>query len=232
MPSLSEITSHLHIPTSTISPKTPPRLAVNTNPTTVPSSSSALGSALGSAPSPYTASPSGRLKLPASAMVRTRSGSSSQVVTLASLAKMERTGSSDGQGTPKLALSDSTKNSPLAGTDAASPQPDSATHSRQASREYVEGYKDVPSLAAIRQRINYAQGPGAGDDKDKDKAQVPAPSQKGKKHDEEDDLETVETLLEDDKGEDIALGTASTSATIEAELRTSKGQQHMLQHPW
>lgn len=145
---------------------------------------------------------------------------------------MERTGSSDGQGTPKSALPDSAKNSPLAGTDAASPQPDSATHSRQASREYVEGYKDVPSLAAIRQRINYAQGPGAGDDKDKDKAQVPAPSQKGKKHDEEDDLETVETLLEDDKGEDIALGTASTSATIEAELRTSKGQQHMLQHPW
>ena len=86
MPSLSQITSHLHVssPTSTTPKRIPP---ISTSPATLAGpSASAAGAGAGNANQVdgtsigthgFAMSPSGRLRLPASAMVRSRSGSGS-----------------------------------------------------------------------------------------------------------------------------------------------------------
>lgn len=239
MPSLSEITSHLHIPSplSSTTPKTPPRLSLLTTPSPTPMTAS-----LGSATSPvYTASPSGRLKLPASAMTRTRSGSSSQTPTLASLSTprvpLERRGSGEvpqsGEGS-KAVSPGSAKNSPLVSADIPSPQPGSLR--RQPSKEYVQGYRDVPSLAAIRQRISFSQNAGGTTEDLVQKLKEAGNGEKGDKEVEAElemeagELEMVETLLEDVKALDGPSDVSPPGTDVSDEMRARA--EHPLQHPW
>lgn len=217
MPSLSEISSHLHIPSplASASPNTPPRPTHKSDTSPLP-------------PPSYTASPSGRLKLPASAMTRKRSGSITQIPSFASLSSsrtaMERRSSGDNQvngESSKVISSESVTNSPMAGVDVISPPGQQGSLKRQPSREYVQGYKDVPSLEAIRHRVSFSQGTS------------------GKTVDEmlsnnanNGDVEKVETLMDDGKRRDSMIGPTDSVSAPEPVSDVRKGEQHPLAHPW
>ena len=116
----------------TLANTTPPKLKVAINP--LPSSTNTTTT---------TTSPFGRLKLPASAMMRSHSSSSTGSTGLATPKPTE--GADDG----KLALA----SDPFAMPETAALE--RPTVSRGLSQEgYIKGYKDVPSLAAIRERVN------------------------------------------------------------------------------
>lgn len=254
MPSLSQITEHLLIPSpgAAASPITPPKLSLSTNlPTPSPGSASFVAM-----------SPSSRLKLPASAMTRSRSGSGGSAVTLASLGMTRRNSHSPSAGssnslspqvsatasvdnhtlTPPPGLSKSQMNvspntptttttdstaapvSPKSGS-IASPAV-SASLQREGSREYVQGYKDVPSLAAIRQRMSISSMAAitGSEGKELNGATVPGPNGETRRASDEKDLDAVETLLDDGNGKAI-------ESSIATGVMSGKGV-HPLRHAW
>jgi translation initiation factor 4E len=133
-------------------PSTPPILQVST-------STSQLGSQTPTSTqlntSPFTASPSSRLRLPASAMLR---GSSGNVPTIALLSNL-LSSSTEGTHTPKM---ETASHGLFANPDPFASPLNSlktpASMSRTPSKDgYIEGYKDMPSLAAIRNRVSYSR---------------------------------------------------------------------------
>lgn len=167
MPSLQQISDRLHLPSplSTQPPSTTnidgaapsptettpskPKLAINPN---VPGAITAG--------SPYTSSPSGRLKLPASAMMRSHS-SGSTVPTLASASSPTRRDAKDNGSENGLWNTSDPFASPVTAKSAggiANGANGGESMSRGPSREgYIKGYKDVPSLSAIRERMGSAR---------------------------------------------------------------------------
>jgi translation initiation factor 4E len=233
MPSLSEITTHLHLPSPQASTlKTPPRSATRVDPSAMPPLTASFGSAS------YTASPSGRLKLPASAMARTRSGSSSQTPTLGSLAiaprtAPERRGSHDSLPsgeTSKRGSPESAKNSPLPGSDGIGSTGSLPLH-KQPIREYVQRYKDVPNLAAIQQQLSFSPDPSATI-KAQSQDTGPSANKRTGVNTINGDYDIVETLLEDKTSSTAPSRVASPYPEVQAESGGSKRGRYPLAHPW
>lgn len=157
-------------------------------------------------------------------MTRKRSGSVSKTPTLGSLAAiprpaLERRGSNESHPSD-----DGVKNGSVDGGKSANSTKDagstqSATDGKYPSKEYIQGYKDVPSLSAIRHRISLSQSSNGGKNGDP------------KTDDEVGDVESVETLLEDAKSADSPTTSTSTAPTPLGD-GTGKGKQHPLAHSW
>lgn len=211
LPSLKQLSDRLHPspsplglstsqPTaaaeSTDKPSTPPKLKVSIN---------TSASSRTSTTSPFS-SPSTRLKLPASAM--TRSHSSGTVTTPAASEETPRT-SLFTNSDPFSMVTPKEKESTMgAGT----------SMSRSSSKEgYVKGYKDVPSLAAIRARVNVSRGMSISEHpQETTKTRVEGPKKE--------EAKPVEGLR-------VNISPPETASTAsEGEIRRKK--EHPLQHAW
>ncbi|ORX39257.1 hypothetical protein BD324DRAFT_649340 [Kockovaella imperatae] len=193
--------------------QTPPKLKVAINPSAIPPTTTTTTSS--SSPS-FTASPSGRLKLPISAMTRTHSSSSTSSAShllhhpLPPIppfgTKIDKTGDKP--------LTPLEKNTDLFGpVPAPSMSPSDTSMSRGPSVEgYIKGYKDVPSLAAIRERVSFSKASGkiAGEALKSDpgvNAGVPQ------------DKENVNPTI-------------SPALSSPGKPKTAKAQEHPLEHAW
>lgn len=170
MPSLQQISQHLHHPSPSLTDSSPPAagltsppsasipMSVTSSQSTPPKLKLAINSTQpngsNSSSSPYTASPSGRLRLPATAMTRSHSSSSSHG-TSGSISKKEDLDPfviPPYKGLGAKSVSSSMESGGSGSSSAGT------SMSRGPSKEgYIKGYKDVPSLAAIRERVSFSK---------------------------------------------------------------------------
>lgn len=229
MPSLQQISSRLHQPgplstqpassgnierSSAPSPNAKPESPALSRPKlAVDAASHSV-----SGPASIIASPSGRLKLPPSAMMRSRSTSSAP---------------------PFSGTSDLKVDTDDFGVRSATPNPSSAApirvdNSRSMSREhsreeYIKGYKDVPSLSAIRARIGAIKASplGEGTKATEDKSPIPpiepAPADEGT------DQAEQQVIAPTQPSDSMPSATSSASSD---QVPAGKKQEHPLKHSW
>ena len=177
LPSLQQISSHLHISSSPTNPATAVMTpATGSNGDAADNGRPSLSLATGvpasaSSGQGFASSPSGRLKMPVSAMKRTMSsqGNNPLPTPLSESATANTFFNTSDPFQSPVPINGSSDTPKTADQTAAVPPP----MARSASKDYVAGYKAVPSLAQIKQRHqekspsldqgkeNIARSPGA-----------------------------------------------------------------------
>ncbi|ODN97342.1 translation initiation factor 4E [Cryptococcus wingfieldii CBS 7118] len=264
LPSLKQLSEHLKyhpsassptsqspnpfeaVPVSSNSPAGAGPLRITTNPSALAGSNGAPMS--GTSNSPIVApSPSGRLKLPASAMMRSLSAGSNGGILPTINSPRTATGPEAGSPAssspaPRTAASELAKSIPgglgdfkepasgspvthsrspsLAGTGAEG----SASMSRGVSKDGVHGYRDVPTLEEIRRRVSVSKGTGNQASGSGHRMGLPSmwmdPEEKTE--------EKQEEVKEVEKSKPTPVDAASTTPVDNA----GKKKEHPLQHAW
>lgn len=221
LPSLQQISSRLNPGSSpTLSAtdgaasstgKAAPKLSLSTN---VPTSASTT--------SPFASSPSGRLKMPISAMKRTQSqqgGAAGQTTPLAeSSTASSFFNTTESFASPAIATA-SLATPMTAGQSIPAPPPLSRGMSVDG---FIKGYRDVPSLAQISKHVN-GKAPSLKEEAEKDGI----PSKESVKEVKEESKEAAPATVEP-----ATKVTETPSLAAPTRSAVSQGQDHPLQHTW
>ena len=230
LPSLQQISSHLHISSS------PTNSAAVGSPGSThngyggdggrPSLSLATGiPASASSGQEFASSPSGRLKMPVSAMKRTMSqqGNNPLPTPLAESASTNTVFNTNDPFASPTQMADSVETPKTAAHAAPVPPP----MARGASKDFIAGYKAVPSLAQITKR-HQEKAPSIDQGKE-NKAETTTPGMESRKLDPPAKLEEGKPKVEEAKNPDIIIGEVGTENGKDG---AAKKGPHPLAHTW
>ena len=230
LPSLQQISSHLHISSSPTNSATGGSPGSNHNgeagdngrPSLSLATSIPVSASTGQG---FASSPSGRLKMPVSAMKRTMSqqGKNPLPTPLSESASANTVFNTSDPFASPTQMVDSAETPKTAAHAAPVPPP----MARGASKDFIAGYKSVPSLAQITRR-HQDKAPSIDQGKE-NKAETATPGAEPRKLDPSAKLEENKSKVEEAKNPDIVIGEVGAETSKTGAVNKSS---HPLAHTW